>query len=59
MKREIQYCFSVFFLFIGHSSIFHQRGIGNEKNIVTIEKQYLFFLAEIFFSLPKLMMKGR
>jgi len=32
MKRDIQYCFSVLFLFIGYSSIFHQRMKGNEKN---------------------------
>jgi len=55
MKRDIQYCFSVLFLFIGYSSIFHQRMKGNEKKSGwhRDKTQFFFSLAQFFFSLPK------
>jgi len=55
MKREIQDCLSALFLFIGYSSIFHQRMNGNEKIRMWHREKthFLFSLAVIFFSLPR------
>lgn len=39
MKREIQCCFSVYFLFIDYSSIFHQRMKGYKKKITETPRE--------------------
>lgn len=62
MKMEIQDCFSVLFLFIGHSSMFHQGMKDNKKkNIVAPREkmQILFLLANDFLLTAKEMMKCR
>ena len=60
MKKDIQYCFSVLFIFIGYSSIFHQSMKGNEiKSEWHQEKtQFFFSLAVIFLLIAyKIVMK--
>jgi len=58
MKRETGYCFSVLFLFIGYSSILHQRMKGNERKTANgTERKPQFPSAQRFSHCQKIVMK--